>query len=40
MWFQEFRSRLVEDNSPKPSRAGFPSNWGGVLSSGWCDAVI
>ncbi|XP_023342636.1 arylsulfatase B [Eurytemora carolleeae] len=37
---KEFRSRLVEDNSPKPSRAGFPSNWGGVLSSGWCDAVI
>ena len=37
---QEYKTRLVDADYPLPTEKGFPVNWGGVLSPGWCTAKI
>ena len=37
---QEYKTRLVNADYPLPTEKGFPVNWGGVLSPGWCTAKI
>ena len=37
---EEYKTRLVPADYPFPTSAGFPVNWDGILSPGWCSAKV
>ena len=37
---EEYKTRLVPADYPFETSAGFPVNWDGILSPGWCSAKV